>query len=106
MKDHEDSSLQWSNPAQQTLYFGEKRGTAVSLRGDRGLGKGIAALRGKVPIAQRLRQVKVWLFEETTSHGLPSWFQRNFVIIALTRAMRGVKGPWVHVTPKEQEEAA
>ncbi|XP_040268194.1 cell adhesion molecule 3 isoform X2 [Bufo bufo] len=22
---HEDSSLQWSNPAQQTLYFGEKR---------------------------------------------------------------------------------
>ncbi|XP_075186461.1 cell adhesion molecule 3 isoform X7 [Anomaloglossus baeobatrachus] len=23
--DHEDSSLQWSNPAQQTLYFGEKR---------------------------------------------------------------------------------
>ncbi|XP_019572417.1 cell adhesion molecule 3 isoform X4 [Rhinolophus sinicus] len=26
VKDHEDSSLQWSNPAQQTLYFGEKRG--------------------------------------------------------------------------------
>ncbi|XP_027467106.1 cell adhesion molecule 3 isoform X3 [Zalophus californianus] len=25
VKDHEDSSLQWSNPAQQTLYFGEKR---------------------------------------------------------------------------------
>ncbi|KAM9293977.1 cell adhesion molecule 3 [Gastrophryne carolinensis] len=23
--EHEDSSLQWSNPAQQTLYFGEKR---------------------------------------------------------------------------------
>ncbi|XP_044127970.1 cell adhesion molecule 3 isoform X2 [Bufo gargarizans] len=23
--DHEESSLQWSNPAQQTLYFGEKR---------------------------------------------------------------------------------
>ncbi|XP_036915719.1 cell adhesion molecule 3 isoform X4 [Sturnira hondurensis] len=26
VKDHEESSLQWSNPAQQTLYFGEKRG--------------------------------------------------------------------------------
>ncbi|XP_010606385.2 cell adhesion molecule 3 [Fukomys damarensis] len=25
VKDHEESSLQWSNPAQQTLYFGEKR---------------------------------------------------------------------------------
>ncbi|XP_066465315.1 cell adhesion molecule 3 isoform X2 [Eleutherodactylus coqui] len=25
VEDHEDSSLQWSNPAQQTLYFGEKR---------------------------------------------------------------------------------
>uniref|UniRef100_A0A8D0QE45 Cell adhesion molecule 3 n=1 Tax=Sus scrofa TaxID=9823 RepID=A0A8D0QE45_PIG len=25
VKEHEDSSLQWSNPAQQTLYFGEKR---------------------------------------------------------------------------------
>ncbi|MEE6524763.1 hypothetical protein FKM82_024396, partial [Ascaphus truei] len=23
--DHQESSLQWSNPAQQTLYFGEKR---------------------------------------------------------------------------------
>lgn len=31
VKDHEDSSLQWSNPAQQTLYFGEKRGTAAGL---------------------------------------------------------------------------
>lgn len=28
VKEHEDSSLQWSNPAQQTLYFGEKRGRA------------------------------------------------------------------------------
>lgn len=26
VEDPEDSSLQWSNPAQQTLYFGEKRG--------------------------------------------------------------------------------
>lgn len=26
VREHEDSSLQWSNPAQQTLYFGEKRG--------------------------------------------------------------------------------
>lgn len=25
VKEHENSSLQWSNPAQQTLYFGEKR---------------------------------------------------------------------------------
>ncbi|XP_060110876.1 cell adhesion molecule 3 [Heteronotia binoei] len=25
VEDHEESSLQWSNPAQQTLYFGEKR---------------------------------------------------------------------------------
>ncbi|XP_007530602.2 cell adhesion molecule 3 isoform X1 [Erinaceus europaeus] len=25
VREHEDSSLQWSNPAQQTLYFGEKR---------------------------------------------------------------------------------
>ena len=30
VKDHEDSSLQWSNPAQQTLYFGEKRGSVPS----------------------------------------------------------------------------
>jgi len=29
VKDHEDSSLQWSNPAQQTLYFGEKRGSVL-----------------------------------------------------------------------------
>lgn len=28
VEDPEDSSLQWSNPAQQTLYFGEKRGKA------------------------------------------------------------------------------
>lgn len=26
VEDPDDSSLQWSNPAQQTLYFGEKRG--------------------------------------------------------------------------------
>ncbi|XP_004688420.1 PREDICTED: cell adhesion molecule 3 [Condylura cristata] len=25
VREHDDSSLQWSNPAQQTLYFGEKR---------------------------------------------------------------------------------
>ncbi|XP_077179615.1 cell adhesion molecule 3 isoform X2 [Paroedura picta] len=25
VEDHDESSLQWSNPAQQTLYFGEKR---------------------------------------------------------------------------------
>ncbi|XP_027767123.1 cell adhesion molecule 3-like, partial [Empidonax traillii] len=25
VEDPDDSSLQWSNPAQQTLYFGEKR---------------------------------------------------------------------------------
>ncbi|XP_063296158.1 cell adhesion molecule 3 isoform X1 [Pelobates fuscus] len=25
VEEHDDSSLQWSNPAQQTLYFGEKR---------------------------------------------------------------------------------
>lgn len=106
VKDHEDSSLQWSNPAQQTLYFGEKRGRAVSLCGDRGLGKGIVAPRGKVLIAQRLRQVKVWLFEETTSHGLPGWFQRNFIITALTWAIHGLKGAWVDFTPKEQEETA
>lgn len=26
VEDYDNSSLQWSNPAQQTLYFGEKRG--------------------------------------------------------------------------------
>ena len=29
VEDPDDSSLQWSNPAQQTLYFGEKRGVCV-----------------------------------------------------------------------------
>lgn len=59
VKDHEDSSLQWSNPAQQTLYFGEKRGSIISLQGNHGLGKGIAALRGNVTVVQRLRHMKV-----------------------------------------------
>lgn len=61
VKDHEDSSLQWSNPAQQTLYFGEKRGSVprvICLHGKRGLGKGAAELRGNVPVVQRLRNVK------------------------------------------------
>ncbi|KAF6074105.1 hypothetical protein HJG60_001984 [Phyllostomus discolor] len=34
VKDHEDSSLQWSNPAQQTLYFGEKRGEPTRIQED------------------------------------------------------------------------
>lgn len=29
VEDPDDSSLQWSNPAQQTLYFGEKRGVCA-----------------------------------------------------------------------------
>lgn len=36
VEDPDDSSLQWSNPAQQTLYFGEKRGAC----GDPGTGRG------------------------------------------------------------------
>ncbi|XP_032090190.1 LOW QUALITY PROTEIN: cell adhesion molecule 3-like [Thamnophis elegans] len=31
VEDPEDSSLQWSNPAQQTLYFGEKRDRQTDL---------------------------------------------------------------------------
>lgn len=31
VEDPDDSSLQWSNPAQQTLYFGEKRGKTPQL---------------------------------------------------------------------------
>lgn len=106
VKDHEDSSLQWSNPAQQTLYFGEKRGRAVSLCGNCGLGRGVTASREMISVAQRLRRVKIWLSEGTTSHGLPSCFQRNLVITALTRAIHGLMGSLVDFTPKEQEKTA
>lgn len=37
VEDPDDSSLQWSNPAQQTLYFGEKRGTCAGTGDGRGL---------------------------------------------------------------------
>ena len=37
VEDPDDSSLQWSNPAQQTLYFGEKRGTCAGTGCGRGL---------------------------------------------------------------------
>lgn len=42
VEDPDDSSLQWSNPAQQTLYFGEKRGA----RGEPGTGRGRRAEGG------------------------------------------------------------
>lgn len=32
VKENDNSSLQWSNTAQQTLYFGEKRGEFVGLK--------------------------------------------------------------------------
>lgn len=43
VEDPDDSSLQWSNPAQQTLYFGEKRGTCT------GTGEGRELAGGEEP---------------------------------------------------------
>lgn len=51
VKDHEDSSLQWSNPAQQTLYFGEKRG---SVPGVLAPGEPWAGARDPEPVVGRL----------------------------------------------------
>lgn len=56
VEDPDDSSLQWSNPAQQTLYFGEKRGKtpqlelrARQLRDGATRGQQGAASEGDVP---------------------------------------------------------
>lgn len=38
VEDPDDSSLQWSNPAQQTLYFGEKRGVCAGRAEGRWIG--------------------------------------------------------------------
>lgn len=50
VEDPDDSSLQWSNPAQQTLYFGEKRGTSsrapAAIPLGEGLGGGVGGAEG------------------------------------------------------------
>lgn len=55
VEDPDDSSLQWSNPAQQTLYFGEKRGTwRRRWGGGSGPGLVVASQRVTLPRAPRL----------------------------------------------------
>ena len=57
-------------------------------------GEGGCRAERKCPCSPEAKKHEGMLFGEATGHGLLSWFQRNFIIMALTEAMHGLIGSW------------
>lgn len=74
VKDHEDSSLQWSNPAQQTSTLGRREVVSygvISLPWAEE--RGCRAER-RCPCSPEAKKHEGKLFGESTGHELLNWF--------------------------------